>query len=364
MAKKYFVNFSLLFLLVTLISSCKSDDDYTEIIEEVSPVVYDLAEMPYPKLSDYNFFTETLNELDPVYGVLPYEPITSPFEEDALKKRFIWMPKDVKASYVSDHTLFDFPVGTILIINFYYENVQPNNTTRIIETRLFIKKHEEWIYADYVWNDEQAEAFYDLDGSFTEVEWIQNGETKSLNYRIPSESECFTCHKVINGGIIPIVPKPQNLDKDYQFEDGSMNQLEKWVEMGYLDSNYPSNINHVVDWTDPSEDISLRARSYFDANCSHCHSDTGHCDYRQLRFAFNETELDPIKMGVCLDADTQILGLSKIVVPSDPENSILYNRVNTVAEEIRMPLIGRSLLHEQGVQLIEDWINSLNNSCD
>jgi len=363
MVKNYFFNISILILLFAFLSSCKSDDDYIEIIEQVSPVVYNLDEMPYPKLSDYNFFNEALNELDPVYGVLPYEPITSPFEEYAQKKRFIWMPKDVKASYVNDHSIFDFPVGTILIINFYYENVLPNNTTRIIETRLFIKKEEEWIYADYIWNDEQIEAYSNLDGSFTEVEWVQNGETKSFNYRIPSESECFTCHKVIDGGIIPVVPKPQNLDKSYSFADGSMNQLEKWVEMGYLENNYPSNINSVVDWENPSQDINNRARSYFDANCSHCHSDTGHCDYRKLRFAFNETE-DPIKMGICLDADTQILGLSKIVIPSDTDNSILYNRVNTVAEELRMPLIGRSLLHDEGVQLIEEWINSLSGSCD
>lgn len=361
---KNYNTFFLFLIAASFLFSCNNDDDYTQIIEPpVSPVAFNLEEMPYPKLSDYNFFEGSLNNLFPVYGVLPYEPITTPFEEAALKKRFVWMPNNVKANYVNDYSIFNFPEGTILIINFYYENVQPNNTTQIIETRLFIKKLEEWVLADYVWNNEQNEAFFDLEGSVTPIEWIENGELKSVNYRIPGESECITCHKAIGSGNFPIIPKPQNLDKNIPFEDGSMNQLEKWVEMGYLENNYPNNINHVVDWQDASQDINLRARSYFDANCSHCHSDTGHCDYRQLRFAFNET-INPIKMGVCLDADTQILGLTKIVIPSDKENSILFSRLNTVEEQIRMPLIGRSLLHEEGVQLIEEWINSLTNSCD
>ncbi|MGV6828854.1 MAG: hypothetical protein ACWA45_05590 [Flavobacteriales bacterium] len=363
MIKNYF-NFFFISIFLILNSSCSSDDNYTQIEETpVSPVVYNLEEMPYPKLSDYNFYNGDLHNLEPVYGVLPYEPINSPFEEYTQKKRFIWMPNNVKANYVNDYSALNFPVGAILIINFYYNNVQPNNTTQIIETRLLIKKQEDWVLADYIWNNEQTEAFYSLEGGFTEIEWIQNGINKNLNYRIPGESECITCHKVIGSGLTPIVPKPQNLDKEYTFDDGSMNQLDKWVEMGYLENNYPNTINHVINWKDTSQDINLRARSYFDSNCSHCHSDTGHCDYRQLRFAFKETE-NPIKMGVCLDADTQILGLTKIVIPSDKENSILFNRVNTVEEQIRMPLIGRSLLHEEGIELIEQWINSLTNSCD
>jgi len=29
-----------------------------------------------------------------------------------------------------------------------------------------------------------------------------------------------------------------------------------------------------------------------------------------------------------------------------------------------MPLIGRTLKHEEGIKLIEEWINSLNTDCD
>ena len=41
--------------------------------------------------------------------------------------------------------------------------------------------------------------------------------------------------------------------------------------------------------------------------------------------------------------------------------------VETVAaseESVRMPLLGRTLVHEEGVQLFEEWINSLTPPCN
>jgi len=328
----------------------------------VSPVNYNLAEMPYPKLSDYNFFEGSLSELSPVYGVLPYEPISVLFSDYAHKKRFIWMPNNVKANYENDYEILNFPTGTILIKNFFYENVQPENNTRIIETRLMIRKDEGWIFVNYIWNDEQAEAFFTLTGGFTEVNWIQNGEAKSVNYRIPGESECFTCHKSAVSSI-PIGVKPQNLNSDYLYEEGAKNQLQKMIDMGYLENSIPSSINTVVDYSDASQPIDLRMRSYVDINCAHCHSDDRHCDYRPLRFAFNETE-NETNLGVCVDPDTSIPPYTKIVVPSDPDNSLLFFRVSTNLEQYRMPLLGRTLQHEEGVAMIREWINSLTTNCN
>src|SRR5690606_5777463 len=205
----------------------------TITILPVSPVVYNLANMPYDNLSDYNFFEGNIAQHNPVYGVVPYEPISSLFTDYAHKKRFIWMPENVSASYVSDTEVLNFPVGTILIKTFYYDNVLPANTTRIIETRLMIKKETEWVFANYVWNTGQTEASLDLSGSFTFIEWTQDGETLSTNYRIPSETECHTCHKKSEIPI-PIGPKPQNLNKLFNYETGSQNQLQKLVDMGYL----------------------------------------------------------------------------------------------------------------------------------
>src|SRR5690606_40673996 len=172
-------------------------------------------------------------EQSPVYGVLPYEPINALFSDYAHKKRFVWMPYNVKATYVADGDVLDFPTGSVLIKTFFYENVLPNNTTQNIETRLLIKKDEGWIFANYIWNETQQEALLNTTGyGFNvPVEWVQNGETKSVNYRIPSETECFICHKSFDV-IFPIGTKPQNLNSIYNYAEGMENQLQKWEEMG------------------------------------------------------------------------------------------------------------------------------------
>lgn len=135
-------NIKGLFLLgfLCFLVSC-NNDEYAPI----SPVTLELAEVPYPKLSDYHFFEGDLKNQIPSYGVLPYKPISELFTDYAQKKRFIWMPNGLKAIYDGDGNVLNLPVGSALIKNFYYNNVQPNNMTRIIETRLMIRQNEGWI---------------------------------------------------------------------------------------------------------------------------------------------------------------------------------------------------------------------------
>src|SRR5690606_825696 len=135
-----------------------------------------------------------------------------------------WMPAGTKATYEGDGELLELPVGAAIIKNFYYDNVIPGNVTRIIETRIMIRKADGWIFAEYVWNAEQTEAFLDMEGSNVSVTWIdENNVTKSTNaYRVPSEAQCMICHKV-DDKPIPIGIKPQNINTNYDYVTGSMN---------------------------------------------------------------------------------------------------------------------------------------------
>jgi uncharacterized repeat protein (TIGR03806 family) len=381
----YQTAFCLILITIAIISCSKSDDgDYVDPSNPenkagsniASPVRFDLAQTPFPKLSDYNFFVGPLKNLNPGYKVIPYEPASALFSDYAHKKRFVWMPKGTKATYNGDGKVLELPVGSVLIKTFYYDNVQPSITTRIIETRLMIRKATGWIFADYVWNNEQTEAFFDLNGSFTPVTWRdENNVIKSANYRIPSEAQCVICHKkkeLVNGTeqttYIPIGIKPQNLNFNYAYTTGARNQLLRWMQLGYLNSNFslPSPENTTVDYRDATKSLSIRARSYVDINCAHCHQNDRHCDYRPMRFAFNETGLPSgqgnTNMGVCVDTqDMQGFPseLSKIVTPRDVTHSMMYYRLNTTDETYRMPLHGRTIIHDEGVALIEEWINSL-----
>lgn len=372
MIKKYTI-YAFIISISILIYACSEDND--DSYAPVSPVTVDLTQVPYPKLSDYKFFEGDLKNQIPSLDVIPYEPASILFSDYAHKKRFVWMPKGTQGTYQGDDQIINLPEGAAIIKTFYYDNVLPSNTRKIIETRIMIKKSTGWIFAEYVWNDEQTEAYLDLAGSYQDINWIdENNVTKSVNYRVPSEVQCIVCHKekeVINNQEVtvytPIGIKPQNLNFNYNYGTTTKNQLTYWMEKGYLEnSTLPSEINTVVDYNDTSKPISARVRSYFDINCAHCHKEKGHCDYRPLRLSFSDTGSSNglTNMGVCVptqdmqDFDPE---LDKLITPRRTDKSMLFHRVNTTNEAFRMPLHGRTLIHTEGVAIIEEWINSLDD---
>lgn len=374
MKKHYLLGITLFIASVLIFVSCSDDDEGYIPLPEESPVVVDLTQVPYPKLSDYHFFEGEMKNQKPSLGVLPYAPASVLFSDYAHKKRFVYMPPGTSATYNGDGNVLELPVGSVLIKTFYYDNVQnvtPVGSTRIIETRIMIRKSTGWIFADYVWNAEQTEAYQDLNGSYTNVTWLENNVSKNVNYRIPSEVQCIICHKrkdVVNGSEVtthmPIGIKPQNLNFNYNYGSSSQNQLTKWMQQGFLPSSFtlPSEANTTVDYNDTSKSLELRVRSYVDINCSHCHTTQRHCDYRPMKLDFSSTNNNLINMGVCVNtADMQDFdpALDKIVNPGSPNRSMMYYRINTTNEAFMMPLHGRSLIHQEGVDLIGAWISSL-----
>jgi uncharacterized repeat protein (TIGR03806 family) len=356
---------ALMGVVLLAIGACRKEMDVTigQVTQEPDTgVQVNLSQVPYPKLSDYRFFEGELKDQIPAEGVLIYEPITPLFTDYALKKRFVWMPNGTKANYVSDTEILDLPVGAAIIKTFYYDNMLPGNETRILETRLMIRKASGWIFAEYEWNDEQTEAYLNMNGVNKSISWLQNGVPMSTNYRLPSETECLICHK-INSNPIPIGIKPQHLNKSFNYTDGEMNQLQKWVSVGYLNGPIPGDILTVVDYRDESQSLRDRVRSYLDMNCAHCHQENRHCDYRPMRLAYSETALS-INMGICVTPEEFIdASLVSIIVPGNINKSMMHFRLGSNQESNRMPLLGRTVVHQEGLDLLTEFIQSLSN-CD
>lgn len=329
------------------------------------PVSVDLAEVPYATLSQYRFFLGAMAQHQPNAGVLPYDVITPLFSDYAHKHRFVWMPTGSSASFVGEDVPLEFPDGTVLIKSFYFDNVQPAGNRRIVETRLMIKRSGQWIFADYVWNAEQTEAHLDLDGSFTPVTWRDDtGADHTQSYRIPAWAECFTCHK-LNDMAMPIGPKLRNLARTMDYPEGPREQIGKWVEAGYLQTGFPAP-QPVPRWDDPATALNDRVRAYVDMNCAHCHSEGKHCAYRPMRFAWQDTS-DPVNLGVCVEPEDPLPEnpeLTYIVARGNTYRSMLLHRISSTEEAVRMPLMGRTVVHEEAVQLVADWINSLPGPCN
>ena len=344
---------SIFLLVMTLSIGCDKENNDGSIIHA------NLSDLPHALLSDYNLFKGDMANLEPQKGVIPYDLITPLFTDYAIKDRFIWMPDGTSGTYISDGAVIDFPVGTIIVKNFKYENVLPNNDTRIIETRLLVRKANKWEAYTYEWNDAQTEATFLQIGRKVPISWMQNGTELSTNYKIPTQEECKTCHR-FQGDVAPIGPKPQNLHKSFEYLSGSMNQLAKWKEVGYLDMA-PSSVQTLANWSDSAQPLETRARAYLDINCAHCHNEFGSATNTSL---FYNIEIDDIDLlGFCktpISAGGDATGGNKYdIVPGDADASILVYRLSSTVDEVAMPELGRSMNHTEGIQLIREWIDSL-----
>ncbi len=57
-------------------------------------------------------------------------------------------------------------------------------------------------------------------------------------------------------------------------------------------------------------------------------------------------------------------GMRFDLVPGDADASITPYRMNSNEPDVRMPEIGRSLVHDEGVALVREWINSMQGNCE
>src|SRR3970040_815240 len=114
-------------------------------------VLYTAGIAPSPRLtqkhtlSEYGFFEGPLSALDPAPGVVPYDLNTQLFSNYAERLRFVRLPPGTQAQYKAS-SVFEFPVGTILIKNFFYYNDfrRPEKGRKIMETRLLVHEAAGW----------------------------------------------------------------------------------------------------------------------------------------------------------------------------------------------------------------------------
>lgn len=339
-----------LFLLVAC-SSPKEQDQSVEI-QEVSLGV--TVEDEYPKmLSDWGFFKGDLSLLSPADGVFPYELNSPLFTDYAFKKRFIKLPKGTKMTYI-DSEVFDFPDETVLIKNFYYpaDFASSENDLRILETRLLIKEGQKWKPIVYVWNDEQTDAKRQLLGEKKLVEWKdEQGGLQKVNYEVPSQPQCKSCHE-FNGKVTPIGPSARQLNNN--------GQLESWAKAGLID--LPDfELPKLANYENESVSLADRARAWLEINCAHCHRKEGPAKNTGMYLLASQS--DNYKLGVNkppVAAGRGSAGLKYGIVPGEPDQSILLHRIETLEPGEMMPELGRTIRHEEGIQLIRDWIASMN----
>ena len=292
-----------------------------------------------PNLSQLKLFKGDMTDFQFNDNVFEYSMSTPLFTDYAQKLRVVAVPDGAQMMYKGEG-LLGFPDQTILAKTFFYLNDErdPSQGMKIIETRVLIKKNGVWLVRNYFWNEEQTDAALDDDPHGLQVDWIDaSGVSKSTNYLVPSNNMCIQCHDK-NGAIVPIGPKARVMN----FNHKGQNILQFFKDNDLL-SGAPevAQIPVLPDWSDDTLPLEDRARAYLDVNCAHCHQIGG--SYNQNfgdNFQFNyETPF----------AESNIYGVRTQV----------KDRMGTEIPGYFMPLIGTSVKHDEGIELINAYVDSL-----
>jgi uncharacterized repeat protein (TIGR03806 family) len=349
------------------------------------PVAVDLAAAPPARLSAYNLFT-----WDPDAGfaggfawnqrVVPYDLNTQLFSDYALKQRAIYIPDGEVAAYDPEQPL-DLPLGSVVIKSFGYPSDfrTPDADVQLIETRLMVRHDDGWHPLPYIWDAEQRDAILTPAGEVRAIRFVDAaGAPATANYLIPERNQCQSCHVRQDGPNAPIEivligPKARHLNRSYDYggDVGRRNQLERLTELGMLTgapaaSEIPAAYDfRPIEQAGPAAlspgELDTAARSYLDINCAHCHNPQGIQGMTSQLF-LNHDNADAFHLGECKlpgSAGTGNGGFVYDIVPGDPDTSILYFRTDTMQVGAMMPLIGRSLTHSRGTELIHAWIAAM-----
>lgn len=306
----------------------------------------------------------------PAPGLVPYAVRSPLWSDAAAKERFVRIPEGGKI-HVLDCALeaaackppgeggtgeedghWQMPVGTVLVKNFSIEG-------KHIETRLLMRRSTSnltgWKGFSYEWNDDQTEA--------TLLPDDETGKNKPVGaaaqvWHYPSRGECMECHTRYAGRSLG--PSTQQLNSDFTYADGTMNQIDKLQQLGLFDVA-PKKLAGYPDPLGEDGTLDERARSYMHTNCAICHRPGGAATTVDMRYttAFADMKLcDKVER----DAD-KVPDPDLRLVPGKPAESTMSFRMHTL-ETTRMPKIGSNVVDTAGVGLIDAWISAIpTNAC-
>jgi uncharacterized repeat protein (TIGR03806 family) len=293
----------------------------------------------------------------PAPSLIPYDVNSALWSDGAAKERYVSLPPGskigVKDCDVAPATCmpvedggtgeeeghWDLPVKTVLVKTFLLDGKR-------VETRLLMRfATSTWLGFSYEWNDAETDATLLAD--------FKDKPIGDQTWHYPSRSQCLECHTKAGGRSLGLTTR--QLDRMHSYPDGAMNQVEKFVALGYLDA-MPKALAAYPDpfGAGPLED---RARSYLQTNCAICHRAGGTVSDVDLRYTTSFADTTLCNTMVIKGTGDPMLPQIRLV-PGDPTMSNLSFRMHDTTT-YRMPKIGSNVVDPMGTALIDEWITSI-----
>jgi uncharacterized repeat protein (TIGR03806 family) len=313
-----------------------------------------------PLLSQTGAFADLTN-LTASAVFIPYDVNSALWSDAAHKSRWMSIPSSKFINFAPTGE-WTFPIGSVWMKHFELatNEVNPGFPHRRLETRLLALGTNGAVFgATYKWRDDNSDADLLPDKLDENIEITGTNGVRTQVWHYPSRGECLQCHRAVAGGVLGVKTRQSNGPFTYPngVED---NQLRTWNHIQLFSQNldeaqiptYP----HLVSVTNAFYDVEARARSYIDANCSHCHRPGGVRAFWDGRIETSLAAAGIINGSV--SRTFEIPG-AKVVVPQHVEKSILYYRANSLESGVKMPPLARNTRDENALEVIAAWIDSL-----
>ncbi|RFC45504.1 MAG: Glucose/arabinose dehydrogenase, beta-propeller fold [Verrucomicrobia bacterium] len=341
-------------------------------------IIYKMVSVGLPNpqpptlLSQTGAFTD-LNTLTPSPGLIPYEPASPLWSDNAAKHRWMAIPNDGTHNTTAEKIVFSangewsFPVGTVFVKHFELpaNAASPNSVVRL-ETRFLVHGADGYFAFSYKWNTEGTEAFLQNNASTATIPVTQTGGAVTNQvWEFPSQSACMDCHQQAAGRVLGAKTLALNWQYPYASQ-GTQNQIT------YLNSKaiFTESLNLTLLPTyitakglkDTSASVETRVRSFIDMNCSSCHRPGGTAG----RAVFDARLTTPLELAGLINAtpsaDTLGLVNAKLIKPGDAANSVFAVRDASRNPSIQMPPLGTTIAHPEYIPMLNTWINGLTST--
>jgi len=308
-------------------------------------------------LSETNFFAD-LATLTPNPGALPYTLNLRFWSDYADKSRWFLLPDATSTFGYARDEPWTFPEGTVWAKHFDLELERGNpDTARRIETRFLVHSADGVYGVSYIWNEAQTEAYLAPDsGQNIDFTVTDDGIERIQTWRVPSRTECLTCHNEPAGHALSF--NTRQLNRDGTLEGGSGNFIALLRDYGYLDGldEAPANLPRHPRPDETNYSLESRVRAYLAVNCAYCHQSGGTAPVSwdgSPELTLSETSM---VNGTTIDSPAD--PSHRLLVPGDKNKSVIWNRLAEANGYARMPPLASNEIDEEAADLLAAWIES------
>lgn len=297
-----------------------------------------------------------LTTLTPAPGIIAYDLNVPFWSDNAIKSRWFSLPNTNLTITFNATGNWLFPTGSVWIKHFELELTNGVAASRKrLETRFLVKNTNGVYGLTYRWDSATNATLVPESGLDEEFTINDGGTLRTQAWHYPSRSECLACHTPHGGFALGFNTAQLNRDLDYA--GTTTNQIEALRLAGYF-GNAISNrylLPALANATNHAASREYRARSYFAANCAHCHQPSG-----IVSALWDARSATPgPQNGIINGPLNNNYGNTnnRVIVPGSLPNSILYQRVANLGTG-HMPPLATSVVNTQAVALLAAWITN------